>query len=102
MSRISKTAIVFPRISNHDGPARTLNKSDFIDVGCEAQNPLYNPLHNGYSDATTHLKSNLQLMVTLEAPIPLTQESRNSQRFRSNFKQPDQTTKNLIRRRRGI
>lgn len=101
MGRNEKTSIVFPRISNHDGPARTLKKEDFIDASFDPNNPLFDPLRYGFSDDVTYKRSDLRTMITLKPPITATLETRNSQRFRANYKRPDDATRDLIRRRRG-
>lgn len=101
MSRVSKTQIVFPRVSNHDGPAKTLVKNDYLDASFEENNPIFNSLRYGFSDESAYKKDNLKTMISLDPPIVSTQETRNSQRFRSNFKRPDDITRKLINRRRG-
>lgn len=97
--RLEKTKIVFPRINSRDGPAKTLHKDDFFDPNA-ATNPLSNSLAHGFSDETTFLTADKRTMITLVPPIFGVQETRNSQRFMSNYKRPDDATRKLIRTRR--
>ena len=100
MSRYSKTSIVFPRIASRDGPARTIDKADFIDFNRTDETPYTNSLATGFSDETTVMQPNKRSMISLIAPIPATVQSRSSQRFSSNYNRPDSKTLSLINRRR--
>lgn len=100
-NRTQRTAILFPRIASRDGPAKTLFKEDFIDGSNEPDNPLFNPLRYGFSDETTLKVADKRTLITLNPPIPSTQESRTNQRFHSNFRSPSDQTTRLIRQRRG-
>lgn len=100
--RAKPTSIVFPRISNRDGPAKTLYKEDFIDPSLDPNNPLFDPLRYGFSDDTTLKVNTKRVLITLDAPNPRGPEHRTAQRFSSNYKKPDSETKRLIRTRRGL
>lgn len=101
MSRTSTTTIVFPRIASRDGPAKTLDRNNYVDILNTDQNPLFDPLRYGVSEEVTDRVANKRTLVTLHAPNTTTQLLRNQQRFRSNFKAPDQITNQLINRKRG-
>lgn len=97
-----KTAIVFPRIAGKDGPAKTLYKEDYFDPEFDPNNPLFNPARYGYSDEMVPMKADRKTMITLNSPQPAAMEQRTGQRFRSNFRSPDEATSKLIRLRRPV
>ena len=62
-----RTAILFPRIAGHDGPARTVSKDAYVDMHFDPNNPFSNSVSYVYYDETTYMKAKKHKIIILAA-----------------------------------